>query len=582
MPSHGLRIVGLFTGIVLLALTATSDSEAADPCGSLKSQLGALERQLAALEPPIRSPGVLRESPAPKPIPSAEQAQIRALHDKIYQTQASLDRCEAPLAPALDAGPAQPQGYGAPDPQIAVGRKFVLAADTTDLVFLSRPSLKPVTTVTSSSPVFSASTLFSSLFITIDKRIAKPPHAIPPNACNPSDPNFDQQFDSKHPDRHIPGCITAAYDTRILYDQPRHVFWIASAIRNWLWHCKYSATGAAILEDDTGISDPTPCHTNWDSHWAHRFIGIAVTRTDAGGQEDPSRKFFTYAVDDDYADWPQMAVHGGLLVLMHRAAGDLVEVYDAAAMAAGRNQGALTTNPIGVFPGFAVSVSGGEDIPVNVHDPNAPMLLFSANTDSDRQVEVVAISRVANRPLATVSTLRLTLPRALTIKGIRHNPVFRNGVLYVASYEGAGPCKAHTLRLTRIPLRFGSNGTPHLSTAGISDEIIASENDAAPELPAVEVTTHNDVVMAFTRAPVTDGHCGPFSARYLVAYHGRTGIARSRVLMSGAGTPPHDAGDKGVDLGSITIDPLDGQRVWFSHAFSNGDTFEAAFGAVRP
>ena len=101
-----------------------------------------------------------------------------------------------------------------------------------------------------------------------------------------------------HPDDPIEvGCVDSAYDTRVVYDKLRGVFWIEAALRDKVW-----------VSSDCGNHACAPLATGIP----HRFIAVAVSVS-----EDPRDGFNEFVLVDEYGDWPRIAVHGPFLILSH-------------------------------------------------------------------------------------------------------------------------------------------------------------------------------------------------------------------------------------------------------------------------
>jgi hypothetical protein len=588
-------VVVIAFAVVWAALRVPS-GHAAD-CTGLMQQLTAIDAKIAQIENggEYGKPGEPLKPPK-YPLDPQELAQLKALQAQRDTVQAQLALCERPPTPPLSFPAVRATGIGVPDPQIAVGRSFVAAIDTSDVVFYDKKTLQPVPAASASglpsNPVRTTA-LFKTFFPTIDASMK-----LPANVCDPSKPTFNSGFDRKHPNVIIPGCIKEAYDTRVVYDAPRHRFWIEAAIRNPLWPCKGKPGATTTVQSDPNPSAPKKaiCHATWKASWAHRFIAIAVSDVDANGNEDLSKPFHRYVLVDDYADWPLVSVHGPFLVLTHKAAGDVVEVFDAAKLAAGEQaETSMVVKPLATFAGSVFGAGGvlpaSAIFPVNVHGASSdPSYVVSVNGN---ELLVSGIGRTKSGAPFVVQGARVTLTNPLS--GLRHPPVFRNGKLYAAGFTcvTAKPCTRYDARILRVPVHMNASGGAVVASAntgaGFMYALVAAPNaDTSYELPAVDAGAAGDMVVVFQRGSPDPKHRIPFSARYSTFYHDKQTISTSGLLKAGtapapgSSPPPDPAGSGVVDLGGVAVDPSDDRTIWVSHAFWNGTKYDEVFGAVKP
>ena len=536
-------------------------------------------------------------------------------------------------SPLPSKGPLYPLGISTPDPQIAVGRDYVLAVDTGNLSFYDRakkvwikslpwlPKTDHYATAT-----ITAQDLFQPFFKTIDEQIvlahdgqrAMPPcEKGKPCFCDPDDPKLTYDGNPL-PDSvkgHITGgfgCIQEAYDTRVLYDAERHRFWIASAVRNMLFRQQVNtqdapsqcptAPGLVTQGPNGTIWDPVAgnpavnfCHTDWPASWAHRFIVVAVSQVNDKGEEDLNRPFHRFVLVDEYNDWPQMTVHGNYLVLNHRALGSAIYVFNAEALANG-NKG---DQRLGRFS-YNQFVSAG---PLVVMAATQPIYLVNTHGSSDGLTYLVsgngsmplifALSHPKGDISGTPTLLAWPTVIGLAFQGPSVNPVFRDGKLYIASHSSSCDDK-YTTRVVRLPIIRDSNGHPLQVDTWGEGFLDLSVGDAAGDnfsyvFPSVEVTKNDDIVLSYERVGLKASQ--PFTAGllYNVVLHGEDQLRSSQPLQDGIQLPP---GIKGVsaqigvnppiDLGGIAVDPLDDTGVWMSGAYGDSNGLHAVIGAVKP
>src|SRR5262249_13032180 len=121
--------------------------------------------------------------------------------------------------------------------------------DSSNLSFFDKSTKQwlsslPWLTNSSNGATFTATDLFQPMFKAINEYLQN--LGLPSNVFDPNAPDHDNKFDPHHPNRHIPGNVCQAYDTRVWYDAPRHRFWIASAVRNALWPCLPNNSGCPV------------------------------------------------------------------------------------------------------------------------------------------------------------------------------------------------------------------------------------------------------------------------------------------------------------------------------------------------
>lgn len=575
-------------------------------CDSISAAIAAVEVKIDKLDAagpgPFGHPGEPLK-PQGKPLTAQQKAQLKALQATLAALQAQLAACEVPPpTPPLTVSAITAAGIRVPDPQIAVGRKYLAAIDTSTIVFYDKATMQPLTAGTefayAKNPI-GASTLFKAFFTVIDAQMK-----LPANVCDATQPGWDKSFDPTQPNKAIPGCIDAAYDTRVLYDAPGERFWIESAVRNPLWPCKKGpgadiggftkADGVTLIDPDPNNAKLVKCHTGWNASWAHRFIAIAVSQTGADGHEDLTKPFHQYTLVDAFADWPIMSVRGSMLVLTHRDAGAPLAVFDAVPLANGvHDNTSMVVKPLATFPSavfgagpivptspvYLVNVHGAASVPAYVVSTNGNTLLISGLVrGKSGTVKVLAAAQVA-----------LGMP----VTRLRHNPVYRDGKIYFTDYACAGtPCTRYVARLFRVPVGVNTAGTAVVASAsaaaGFTNLLLnPSPNDLSYTIPEVEVNAADDMVIAFQRGRLNPAAFIPWSVRYATYYHDKAGISASALVHDGVWTKgkplPTDPGGSGiVDLAGIAVDPTDDRTIWFSHAYSNGAGYTEVLGAVKP
>ena len=307
-----------------------------------------------------------------------------------------LETCRHPSPPVVPYSKVMPEAIGVPDPQIAVGEKYVLAVDTGRVAFFARTAKSVKLT-----PVYnnSARAIFTAVQTKLNIRlqVSDPRYKL---YCNPAEPEkvlTEKGLAKKGRLIGAPACVTEFYDTPAAFDPVRKKFWIISAARNLLWPCSGVLGAGAFTnlrgleeigdsEVKLGFPDPndltqTICMPAW-SGLAHRFIAVAVSKSG----EDPAGGFYTYILVDDYADWPQFTVHDDYLVLNHRAAGSTTYVFDAKTLADGSagDSSALEIKPLLTIDAAALRAR----LPFNV--PTTALIPATVHGDSDRVTYLAA------------------------------------------------------------------------------------------------------------------------------------------------------------------------------------------------
>jgi hypothetical protein len=188
------------------------------------------------------------------------------------------------------------------------------------------------------------------------------------------------------------------------------------------------------------------------------------------------------------------------------------------------------------------------------------------------------------------------------LHGVRTNPVFQNGNLYIAGFEctrGASTgvcepgCQKYVGHLYRVPVEPNADGTAVMASGPHSPGFLDYTIGDSPKDPAsyvntmIEVTANGDMVYAYERL-VFDPRQPPqpASVRYATFYRSANKMSDEVILQPSIGTQIPSKPDPGitcgiVDLGGIALDPK-GTTVWFSHAYSNGGKYTEVVGVVKP
>jgi hypothetical protein len=395
-------------------------------------------------------------------------------------------------------------------------------------------------------------------------------------------------------------------DLRVLYDDYRHRFWIASEIVN------------GKTRDQTSIdADP-------DVRYARRnkmVVGVSKT-------SDPRKGFWLYwwnnAADDgactdipvdravapplcansgyrpgDGADYPHLGVSRhqfleGTHVATNFASGNwhgtygLINVVDADALASGHaNPGWFLYNLMFVPANQADYIKAGDATPVVGHKDgdlgDVAYFVHFTNTTSDLALWSLSFpggfgsppnltyQTPAIAPWAWARNAPQSGPLGIREYSVLYNPAYRNGSVYLAfgvcEPPGGNGCKNAVRFLQFNPT--ANSGTYTTIPIGPPNQFVA-----APVLdagfPALDVNAAGDLAIGFvTSSPSTFAGAG-----YVPWYHNEL-LPRAHVQLQHGLASITEAGDPGftskVDTGGASADPFDNESIWLAHAYAGGD-----------
>ena len=338
------------------------------------------------------------------------------------------------------------------------------------------------------------------------------------------------------------GCLNDFYDTRMTFDPARNRFWIVTHARNQM-------ARDAICPDG-----PSPkcalAHLE-----ATRLTFAAVSKT-----ERPADGFFTFEVNEDYADWPVMAVHADYALFSHNnSGGTRLRIYDADKMAAGIAQelGQAYTTDDFPSPFFRVAKH---------HGGSSGMTYIAATKGADLWVYALHSPHPATGRPPLLTSNRYTDPAgdSVDIKEL----AYRDGALYIV---GTGGKRVLVWKLPVAP-SFDKTSIV-IDTAGVRKWVI-KDAGASPltfDYPSLDVNKHDDIVVSFRASSKAAAN----QVRYAVFYHDESQFRKPKVL-----TVPIKTGKGGgrIDYVTSTIDPSDDETVWFIGRDQDG----AVIGSVRP
>ncbi|MDD5036092.1 MAG: hypothetical protein PHE55_15180 [Methylococcaceae bacterium] len=553
---------------------------------------------------------------------------------------ASIMLCSSKESVALDSPPpsiAPFAGEGAPEPAVAVGKRFVYAISTSGYRVYPRRADGSVDT---ENPVVKAYTPLANIFQPVITKLNKQikyaassgiqtcPDSLAGSVTNLSKPSEEKPKATGTLSN--VGCIGVPYDADVYYDAQRGLFWIMAHLRPMIWKCK-GKEGYFSYADDFGTCHPADAATL--KQMLHRYTAVAVTKASSFDSENPLNGFRTFVLVDDYGDWPQMMVHDSFLLLNTRNSdtNNRVYVFNANDLAYGKftpDQAILTvgytmfdadgTSPgsQGALNGPAVDWMNNQDATVNMTTP----IFFvkqSGATDgvtymvagSGNQLAVFGLKQTLGSTGPIVPVTRV-MPAVLDMGGkVPENAVpaaFSKGLLYWAwTVKDAGG--RPYIRSFRIGVHQAShtwNGvhpifaSNHLSSGYLEADIGVGDTANAYALPVMNVTSSGNIVTLYSRYN-SNSPFAPVVAdlRYAVIPKGQTFYSHSWLLAAGAGNSllciPASAPPKGavcppgkggvIDVASVVQDPLDPNQIFMGDAYSNtGGGYTAIVAAVKP
>jgi hypothetical protein len=434
--------------------------------------------------------------------------------------------CQGP-SPTLVAGSKKTGASGVPDPQIAVGKTFVAAVDTSDVTFYNKAGLSPAGAGSCGGPkplwcptnnqlgtcvassVCSTSNLFSATQLSLNQNLKG-------KYCDPANPNAPPIKDETGKVTWASSCVVEmGYDSRSLYDPASQRFWIVAQVRNHVWNCTADngqprgklGEGTDILDPKGDQTDPTNtfCHI-WLANLAARYMAVAVSRQG----ENLGAGFYTYILVSELADWPQFTVHDGYLILNHRDPGVRTWVFDANALAGGTNDGSsLQVKPLLVIePNQLTPPPDSQVIPVNIHGDSQGVTYLLGGYQNNLCIYGLASppGNPSGKP-TLLSAAMVPINRSLVGAQVRSPGVFQNGNIYLASHDcpASSPgCAAPFMYVLRVPVkRAGNQLMADTSAAGGYMDYAIGKSDTpvvAFEAPALDVTDNGDIVVVYSRA----------------------------------------------------------------------------------
>jgi hypothetical protein len=386
-------------------------------------------------------------------------------------------------------------------------------------------------------------------------------------------------------------CVASEpYDTRVEYDVLGDRWVVVAALRNHVWTNyfgnAYSHPDASDTElyampygDEISncgkISDPTGEGSVAVPSGAHckearRLITVAVSRT-----ADPRDGFFTYVfLENNYRDWPWMAIDGDWLVISHRGtedpAGPVSSLVSLKDLRAGRArpqyihyfetdlQGYTRAEPprqLGTLPSHTLLASQEGD-PAFFAIPH-PVLPYGKKAAGSLVLQSATLSEF------TIETF-----------------TYRNGKMYMTkSLEADGKTE---IQVARVPLVLDGD-TPAVSTSAASGYKVFSVKDSQSlDRPITAMNGVGELFMIWGRhgTDPDDGIApGP---RHALWRPSASFFDVPRTFRGGDGYAEGGSGGQ-IKARACAVDPVDDRTFWAAHKYgkSNGG-WGIVIGSVDP
>jgi hypothetical protein len=394
-------------------------------------------------------------------------------------------------------------------------------------------------------------------------------------------------------------CIENGYDSDVYYDPQTKRIWILAHLRPSIWQCPDSEQGFFTPADPKG-----GCHKVGPDilrQTLHRYIAVAVSRPGANADvEDPSNGFNTYVLADEYADWTQLMVHNGLVLVNSRDLGtrNRLFVFSASDLMTNRftPDKAVLPKPLATFDnanfnGNAVDWATNGTVQVELtsammfvrqqSDDNVTYLLSGT---SDARMVVYGL---LSKPGPTGPVPELIMPAVVSLPERmpslqKASGAYINGFLYWgwAVTDPHDPNRSF-IRTFRWQLHQSSHAWRNLhpifitrapDSGYLEADIGLSDPTLSYVLPTMNAAPNGDVITMFHTYPTSQWPKGPFQAsvQYAVLRKGTGGYDSPYLLKAGEGyaaAPPHQGGV--LDIVSVASDPLFTDQYFLASAFTD-------------
>jgi hypothetical protein len=493
------------------------------------------------------------------------------------------------------------------DPQIAAGFQYLVITANTDLWFFDKsgalvgPKKKGNITLPFPNPM-SAKQLFHPLFDpnnpdNINHHLNLPPGRSCDPAIDPWTMDLSLQPQVKY-------CLGYIFDTRVVFDHKRKVFWIVSLVQKRGLTDPYDvpARRSKIL---LAVSNSEDIREGFRYYWWNATIDDGICNSEDTTQPCPGSLWYP----GDATDYPSIAVNDKYFIQTigagNASAGRgyaLVNVFDADAMA----QGSASIDwwyypPIAGPDGQTISTIIQ---PLVQHGalPNNLSLLATNYTYTDAQTTKSAVLLMgfeaktgSSPPLIKFVRVPLKEPYRSVKDGDGPTPdpkflfrmanmgnnflkaVYRNNNVYVIGQDCWPTVTTDCIMAIRLVRKNISNfmGLPLDATKPEVERIFGLRHSGEPQsvvnyygTPGIEVNKNDDMVAVFMRSGAT---LYP-EARYSIYHHNKSDIEPSHLIHKGEGAFPG-----GIDIAGSAVDPSDDHAIWVAHYW-----LEGVFGGTPP
>ena len=429
---------------------------------------------------------------------------------------------------------------GGPDPMVAVGDKYVLAANNDRLAFFDKSDGRQVR-------YYKAADLFAVWLSPQDANGNPNPHYLNTVYNVPADVPA-QCSTSEDPNDTTDGLINEAYDVRVAYEKGYRRYVVAAALRNHTRRPSRPECEGLVI----------------------RLIGWCVF------DENLAADIYRTG-ENNVRDFPRMTVDQDYLVFAHDGEG-----YNHTSIATFFSFPDMAQRKL-PLRSFTLErrdiVTPRSLIPVQNHLPSLDTLFFLEKPDKEnfQAINVWYLKKPDIRsdifkdpPRDLRQAGRITFPSAKFEHGLS-GVVHHKDAIWLATseqvYSATGTLsKGRALNVFKIPVVRGSQGKYSIAIA--PPYAFPHEHYANPDYsfdkPAVAVNTLGDLMVSFLRYPRDANTSRKSQIRVKPYFHGES-EPRGSALVKESGT----AGNKKMTIhySWIAGDPFDHRFFWVAHMF---------------
>lgn len=504
----------------------------------------------------------------------------------------------AASSPPPSLAPFVPQTYGV-RPVVAAGLHYIYSLDATNYqVYRRNADGTPGAVVQARKGLW---WIFQPMITKLDLNTTYPSSTgIKPCPAASSYGPVDPDSSGYVPASKV-ACIESAYDSDVYYDPQTKRIWILAHLRPSIKKCPNQIGYYTLAESATTCHVVAPSVLN---KVLHRYIAVAVSRPGAASSdvEDPANGFKSYILVDDYADWSQLMVHNGLVLVNSRDLATNNRLYvwganDLITNAVIPNNAILPTPSAKFdnsnFNGAAVDWVNGKTVQVQLatammfvrQQTDAKVTYLLSGTADGKMVVYGLISNLGSTGQMPAPSLIMpavvALPEAMPPLQ-KASGAYADGFLY---WGWAVPDPANTNRSFIRTFRWEVHQAGHTwngvhpihitnsaASGYLESDIGRTDTTRSWVLPTMNAAPNGDVVTMFHTFPASQSPNGPYagSVRYAVLRKGQIWYDASYLLAAAKGTsiyPPHRGGV--LDIVSVATDPLIAGQYILGNAFTD-------------